>query len=349
MNSNGKKTNSHDHGENGSATEQLHQPLDKVLARDSQDGVSMPIYTGIFMMALNRALLSGATEPEPEDLRSLEEHALAMARDTYREKFDPACNTLDRMHHGEYERFLKQREEIEKGVAHAHANFQDAERALALTLKAGPKPEANTLVTAAFIVAITVTISPTLHDFIFFGIPDELLAWFGSSVCGAFVAAMVTLAILAGRKTRWEWIGVAAGIVLGVGLGALRISSAHGIAEVLFALGLTVVEISAVLLLEWLASGLRRREDEWLLRKDVEDKATGTRDAERAGLDRRQQQLQEVNEAIRKKIAYVEDRTHRNVHLPELEAAALKTAHDGYNAGLNKNRGHLRGTNWRTP
>jgi hypothetical protein len=274
---------------------------------------------------------------------SLEDHARSIARDTYREQFDPEKNAHDRMHHAEYERFLELREEIEKGVAHAQANVYEVERTLANTPKARAKPTVNGWLTAAFIVAITVTVAPTLHDFIFFNIADDLLAWFSSSLCAGFVASMLTVAILSGSETKWSWAGVVAGIALGLGLGALRMSAAQGGAEVLFALGLTIVEISAVLLLEWLASGLRSREHEWEIVKRAEDKALALRDAEYADLERRQSRLKEVNEAIERKIAYVEDRSHRCVHLPELETVAIKAVLDGYNAGIAENLGRLRG------
>jgi hypothetical protein len=247
------------------------------------------------------------------------------------------------MHQAEYERLLEQREEIEKAVAHATANLRESEIALANTPKAGPKPQAKWWLTAAFIVAITVTISPTLHDFVFFGISDDLLAWFGSSVCGAFVASMLTLAILSGRRSRWEWVGVAAGIGIGLGLGALRLSSAEGIAEVLFALGLTAMEVSAVLLLEWLARGLRAHEDEWRAIRPMEEKAVALRDAARTDLERREKQLRDVSDAIGQKIAYVEDRSLRCVHLGELESVVIKAVLDGYNAGIAENVGRLRG------
>jgi hypothetical protein len=233
-------------------------------------------------------------------------------------------------------------------VAHASANVHDAEKALATTAKAGSKPEVSVWLGAAFIVAITVTVAPTLHDLLFYTIPDQMLSWFGSSICAAFIAAMLTWAILSGRRTKWAWAGVAAGIVLGLGLGALRLSSAQGPSEVLFAFGLTIIEVSAVLLLEWLASGLRNREDEWRVIKLAEDKALASRDAELTDLERRQERLQEVSDAIAQKIAHVEDRTHRNVHLPELEAVAIKTVDDGYNAGINENLGRLRGAKGRS-
>jgi hypothetical protein len=317
--------------------------LDNVIDPAPACDAILQMQTGLFHLAHNRAVLSGAVKPNPEDIRSLEEHARSIARDTYRDEFDPKKNVHDRMHQAEYERLLGLRDEIENGVGHAAANVREAEMALANSPKAGAKPQANAWLAAAFIVAITVTIAPTLHDFLFFGIPDEMLAWFGSSACAAFVASMLTLAILSGRRTRWEWVGVAAGIVLGLGLGTLRLSSAKGTGEVLFALGLTVVEVSAVLLLEWLASGLRSREDEWRVIKQAEDKAVGLRDAAVADLARRQTHAKEVSDQIGRKIAYVEDRSHRSLHLPELEAVAVKTVVDGYNAGVAENVGRLRG------
>jgi len=344
MNSNGQKPNPHNHNNFASPP----HPLDNVFSPAPEGGAIFQMQTGIFELAYNRALLSGATEPVPEDICALEEHARAIARDTYREKFDPANNAHDRMHQAEYERLIEQREEIEKGMAHATANVHDTERVLATTPKAGPKPEASAWLAAAFIVAITVTVAPTLHDFLFFTVPDEMLSWFGSSICAAFIASMLTWAILSGRRTKWPRAGIAAGIVLGLGLGALRLSSARGAAEVLFAIGLTIVEVSAVLLLEWLASGLRIREDEWRVMKLTEEEALACRDAELADLERRRKRLQEVSDAIAQKIAHVEDRTHRNVHLPELEAVAVKTVDDGYNAGINETVGRLRGAKRRS-
>jgi hypothetical protein len=343
MRTNGQDATLRDDTEKYSGSHQCLQPLDNVFSPVPQSDPLLQMQTGLFHLGHNRAILSGAVKPNPEDFRSLEEHARSIARDTYREKFDPSSNAHDRMHQVEYERLLEQRDEIEKGVGHAQANVHEAERTLATTAKAGAKPQASGWLAAAFVVALAVTVAPTLHDFIFFTIPDELLSWFGSSLCAAFIASMLTWGILSGRRSKWTWAGVVAGIVLGVGLGALRLSSAEGAAEVLFALGLTIVEVSAVLLLEWLASGLRTREDEWRVIKLAEDKAIACRDAELADLARRQKKLQEVTGAIGQKIAYFEDRAHRNLHLPELEAVAIKAVLDGYNAGIAENVGRLRG------
>ena len=139
---------------------------------------------------------------------------------------------------------------------------------------------------AAFIIVFSITIAPTLHDFVFHTLPDDLLAWFFSSICGAFVGAMLSWGILGGRQPKVTWIGVGAGIALGLGLLAVRLSSADGAGEVLFAIGLTIVEIASVLLLEFLARDLRVKEADWNVRHAAELEALARRDARQQDLVR---------------------------------------------------------------
>ncbi len=338
--------------ENGKPTNgegRLPHPLDNVVVAETPANEAiLGMRTGLFELGRNRALLSGTTVPVPEDARALENHARAMARDTYREVFDPKQHAHDRMRLAEYENQVSQREEAQIGEAHATANLRDEETKLAKTPKAGEKPRAKGWLVAAFIVAITITVAPTLHDFFFHTIADDLLVWFAATTSAAFVACMLTLAILSGRRSTWTWIGGVAGILLGLGLGAVRLSAAEGPAEMLFGVGLTVIEIAAVLLLEWLASGLRNSEDRWLPLKTTEDQAIAARETALADLTRWQSRIKELNQAIAQKIAYVEDRFNRNLHLPELEAVAIKAVLDGYNAGITENVGRLRGAMRRT-
>lgn len=317
-------------------------PLNGVLST-AQGGSVFEMQTGLFNLGRNRALHSGTTESRSEDILALTDHARAMAKQTYRDKYDPEQNTHDAMHETEYRRDLAQREEAEKAEQHAAANLRDAEINLARSHEAGPKPCAYPLLVAAFIVAIMLSVAPTLHDSIFLTIGDDLLNWFGSCLSAAFVGSMLTLAILSGRRTKWTWIGVVAGVILGVGLGAVRVSGANGAGEAMVAVGLTVMEIAAVLLLEWLASGLRTSEAEWLPihRKEIE--AIARRDAAQADLTRWQARVKELDGSIAAKIAFVADRHNRNIHLPELEAVAIKAVLDGHNSGISQNIGRLRG------
>ncbi len=309
----------------------------------AQSGSIFEMQTGLFNLGRNRARESGTTESRREDVLALTEHARAMARQTYRDKYDPKQNAHDAMHEAEYRRDLVRRDEAEKAEAHAAANLRDADIKLARTPKAGDKPTAHLLLVAAFIVAITLTVAPTLHDALFSTLGDEMLAWFASMLSAAFVGGMLTLAILGGRRSTWTWVGVGAGLLLGAGLGAVRLSSAQGAGEVWFAIGLTVVEMAAVLLLEWLASGLRNSEDEWQIKHAAETGAMAARDAAQADLDRWKARIRELNDAIASKIAFVEDRHHRNIHIAELEAVAIKAVLDGYNAGIAENIGRVRG------
>jgi hypothetical protein len=154
---------------------------------------------------------------------------------------------------------------------------------------------------------------------------------------------MLTLAILNGRRSAWSWLGVAAGIILGLGLGAIRLSSAQGVGEALFAFGLTIMEIAAVLLLESLASGLRASEAEWLPRHQAESEAIALRDAAQADLARWQARIKDLSDAITSTIAFVEDRHNRNIHVADVEEHLIKAALDGYNAGISENIGRVRG------
>src|SRR2546428_1480832 len=151
MNSNGQKPNSHD-GHVGSPEQPLH-PLENVFSPAPHTDALLQMQTGLFELGRNRSKLSGTAKPIPADICSLEEHARSIARDTYRDQFDPEKNAHDRMHHAEYERLLELRDEVARGVAHATANVHESEMAFATTPKAGAKPEANGWLTAAFIVA----------------------------------------------------------------------------------------------------------------------------------------------------------------------------------------------------
>jgi len=317
-------------------------PLDNVLGADSDRGTVLEMQTGLFALGYNRAKGSGTAEPIADDLLTLEDHARAMARHTYRDAFDPALHPQDAMHKREYDRDMAARVEAENGEAHAVANLRDAETKLAKTPRAGAKPMANRWLLAGFVSTIAITCAPTIHDVLFHNLGDDGLAWFFSLLCAGLLAIMVTLAIISGRRTSLTWIGVAAGIALGIGLGALRLSSADGAAEVLLAVGFTIVEVAAVLLLEWLASGLRNSEHRWEQFKVVEDEAVNAHAAAQTDLSRWEARVKDLDAKVNRRIAMVEDRHNRNIHLPELEAVAVKAVRDGYSAGIAENLGRLR-------
>ncbi len=323
-------------------------PLANVVVEDQTMGTILAMQTGLFNHAYSRALASGTTVAKPEDIEALENHAIGMARETYREKFDPAQHAHDAMHQAEYERALAQREDAEKGEQQARANVRDAEDACAQTPKAGSKPELKLFVLSSFVVALAISIAPTLHDSLFHTLSDDLLAWFFAAVSASFVGVMLTWAVTSGRSGTLSWIGFGAGVALGVGLFAVRLSSVQDAGEALFATGLTVVEIAAVLLLEYLARDLRTREAAWSLKSAEETQAIARRDACHQDLARWQARVQEKHRAVNEKIALVEDRFNRNIHIEELEQVAVKAVRDGYNRGISENIGRVFGVTRRT-
>ncbi|MFI5089730.1 MAG: hypothetical protein ACHP7P_06700 [Terriglobales bacterium] len=336
------KPNGHDNHNNGNSNGQFH-PLDGVISDTPADGAIMQLRTGLHAMGRNRALASGTTSPIQEDINSLADHARAMARETYCDTFDPAKHPHDKVRQGEYDNRLKDRAEAQQFAMHARANVRDAENDLARTPKAGEKPTPKPWLMPAFIIAITIGVAPTFHDLFFHTLPDDVLAWLVSLTPAAFVGAMLTLAILSGRRTIAHWIGVVGGVGIGIALGAIRLSAAENSGECVFAVGLTIFEIAAVLLLEWLASGLRDAEDKWIEVKKLEDEAIQLRDAATAELARWEARLEEIGRAIRDHIAYVEDRSTRNLQVTELEDVAVKAAVDGYNSGVAENLGRILG------
>ena len=325
----------------GNGTHTDPHPLDNVVAPSAAESI-LTINTGLFSLGRNRALQSGTTEPLQEDIAALENHARATAQETFRDKYDPTKFAHDRMTQAEYEKFLADRAAGECAEAEAAANARDAEERLARTPKAGDKSAIRMSLVIFAVLVIALTVGPTLHDFVFRTVDDDLLAHFFSFLSAACVGALISWAILSGRRTIWRWMGMIAGIVMGLGLGVVRLSAVETVTEGLFAIGLTVVEVSVVLLLEWYALGLRSAEGEWKTRRDIELMAIATADAARSEHSRRVARLQKINDAIAEMISRVEDRHHRN-DVARLEASAVKAVLDGYNAGISENRGHVIG------
>jgi hypothetical protein len=170
-----------------------------------------------------------------------------------------------------------------------------------------------------------------------------MLAWFLALLGAGFVGGMLTLAILNGRATKWTRLGTVAGVAVGIGLCIVRLSTAQDVGQILFAIGFTIMEIAAVLLLELQAVSLRTKEAEWEVRHEAEGKALARREAAAADLDRWQSRLQELAKEIADKIASVEDRHNRHIHIAELEAVAIKAVVDGYYDGIAHNIGIVHG------
>src|SRR3989442_1948084 len=299
----------------------------------------------LFNHGRKRAIDSGALEVREADVCSLKEHANAMARETKRDLFDPRKKEDHRLREQEHKKLLADRTEAEDAVKFSAAALRDAEQSLALVPPV-ERPRPSLVLMWCILVGIAATAAPTVHDFLFSGIEDSVLAWLFSVAGAGFVAAAIVWAILGnvsatGRRSAANWAGLIARIVVSAGLGLLRISGAADTEELLLGIALTIVEIGLTLLPDHVAAGLREQFRDWAARQALRDPAVAALEAAAAEHDRRVARRDEIDAKIAAHIAFVEDLNLRNVNLKELIAQAVKAITDGDHAGVAFNRGHV--------
>ena len=300
----------------------------------------------LFDLGRKRAVEGRALEINDGGIASLEEHARAMARETYREAFDPSRFAHDRLREDEYKKFLRDRGDAETSAKFAAAAVREREEELAKFEPAPTHPESPRLLMCAVLVVIAITVAPTLHDFVFSTIEDDLMAWFLSLATGGFLGALISWGILGsisatGRRTGANWAGLVAGLTITLGLGVFRFSGVQNVGEALLAVALTLVEAGVIVLAEWVASGLRELYREFVTRQTARDEAAARLDAARAEQKRRQDALDEINRRIAEHISYVEERELRHLSVKQLEEVAVKAVRDGYSAGIAENRSRI--------
>jgi hypothetical protein len=302
----------------------------------------------LFEHGREAGLASGALEPREEDSRVLEDHAAAMAQETYREAYDPAQHEHDRLREAEFARLLAEREEAELATKHAAAALGEREEEAARAQSGVRPPETPWALMIAALLVLAISIAPTLHDFIFISIPDELLNWLVSLLSASVVGMFITWGILgnhdtSGHRSHGNVVALVGGIVVSGGLGALRVAHAEGWGEVVFAVALTVVEVGTILMLEACASSLRARRREWAEHEAGVAGAAARLEASQVRLTRCRERAVALNDGVHKHIRYVEERSVRRYNIEEIKAAALKSVLDGYRAGIAETRGYVLG------
>jgi hypothetical protein len=310
-------------------------------------GPVMKMQVDLFDHGKARAVKGGALQPVEEDVTALEHHARAIARETRRALYDPSKHSQDQLRESEYRKLLADRDDHERQAKFADAALRDQENSAAHSCLLDPKPVAPPILVWAAVALIAVTVAPTLHDAVF-AFEDDLVAWLVSFAAGILTGAFITWAIVgaldtSGRRTATATGGLIAGVVIGIGLGVVRLGAATALTEILLAVGLTVVELGAVILIEYAATDLRATLAAWGTRKLASDEATAACQAAGMESDRWQSRLSEINGAIRDHISYVETRALQNLKVEDIEDVAVKATLDGYRQGIAENKGKLLG------
>jgi hypothetical protein len=323
-------------------TKREHQPLADEPAPRSRREVDL------FELGRRRAIDSGAVEPQEHDIRALENHAEAVARETYEERYDPEANPHDAAREAEHIKVLKDRPKIEEALKFGDAELREKDRALSKKEAAGSKPTPHLALLVIATVVIAMTMAPTFADRFLSLVEDDILRMAGAGLIGLLLGGLLTGFILFGHGARGErptvsFLAFGAGLLLAFSCGGIRYSSATETSEVVFAIFLTIMEAAVVVLLEVKASALRHELRAWGERKDIEDVAIRERDTARQERDRLKALLDEANTTIVNHIRYVGSRKPRFASVEEATASAVKQVTDGYFAGLAENRGYLVG------
>lgn len=310
--------------------------------------IILRMHSDLVSYGRERAVDTGDVEPREEDVRILQEHAEAMANEAYREVFDPARHEHDRLREIEYEKLKSDRSEAELVVGHAAANVADLEEEVARAQSNMTAPVTPQVLMFSAVAGLALTIAPTLHDFVFITMRDDILNWAISILSSVVYGIFITWGLLesddaSGRRTTRNWLGLAGGIGVPSGLGLLRVANAADMAETIFAVALTIVEIGIVLLLESRAVTLRVAYQEWAAQDAIVKDVNSRLEAALTQLTRRQQTLAEINDHIATYIRRIEELSIRHFNIDIIKADALKAVRDGYYAGIAFNRGRVRG------
>ncbi len=314
----------------------------------SESGHAMKIYIDMYARGRRRALESGDIEPNPNDLESLTEQAAAAAREVAQETYDPKANPQDKIRESEYQKNLNDRKEAEQGEKHAAGRVREKESVLAKIKGIMQKPTPPAFITVGGISMIALSLMTTNHDIFFYSFEDDILSWGLSLACGLFVGLFVSWSILeaietSGEKSILNWGGFVGGIVLVIGFAVLRLSEADTNAQLILCLALTLIEVGAIILLEFVARGLREETKVWASHKQMIDTADAELQAALQDLKRWQNIISQIDGKLKAHLAYVESKVSRHLNVDRLEANAVKSIKDGYYDGIAVNRGKIFG------
>lgn len=310
--------------------------------------VILRMHSDLVEYGQRRAEVSRDVEVNLDDLAALEEHASAMAEDAYREPYDPSKSKEHELREAEFKKLQHLHPEAELQVNYAAADAFRLEEERAAVKSQMTAPTVPQVLMISAVAGLSLTIAPTLHDYVFITMSDDVLNWAISLLSATVYGVFITWGILeaddaSGRRSVRNWLGLVGGIGVPVGLGILRVANATGGGEILFAVALTIVEVGIVLLLESRARTLRVAYQEWAAQqaalKDVNDRL----EAAAAHLELCRQRLAQISAAITAHIRHVEELAVRNFNIEKIRKDAVRAVRDGYFAGLAANRGYLRG------
>jgi hypothetical protein len=340
----------HDFATNGHSSNTVQQGVDPP-QRGSQrmPGVHLTVESDLFEYGKQFALASGVDREQDEDLRILRAHAEAVASDAARPAYDP--NTLkqdeviEELHQKDVTDLGEGELVLRRGQSTLAQRRDHAARSRA-KVPALPREQSPFLVPAA-VLSLLITIAPALHDYVWV-LDDDLLSWVLSIVTGAVMGVLIQSLIISdnnhtGRRSITNWVGLVAGIGIGIGLFLLRVHGAEGRDQLMFGVALSVLEIAIVVFLEGTAmsrrSALRHREP---FEREASE-AEGLVASQEVEVARHERYVTDLKAKIDGHSRYVEERYVRANYLSQIRETAIKAVESGYFRGIAETRGTIRG------
>jgi hypothetical protein len=346
LNSNGSSASC-----NGTKVPSTRDPAGDIAARGSErmPGVILTVQSGLSEDGRTFARASGITVARDEDRTVLREHADAVANDAARPLYDPNTLAQDKVIENQHQKDLVDRAEDELGLKRSHVTLAERRDEAARTrAKVPPAPkEPSIALNIAAVIALAATIAPAAHDFLWI-MTDELVSWVLSIITGVVFGVLITLLILAdnnhsGRRSLTNWVGLVAGLGVGLAFFLLRIKGADGNEQILFGLAMSALEIAIVLFLEGLAMSRRAALRDRVPLETAANEAEALVAAQQIEVDRRKHNVVELNSKIDAHGRYVEERHVRATYLDQIRETARKAVESGYAKGVAENLGIVSG------
>jgi len=303
----------------------------------------------LFEFGRRRALEGMDYREDSRQIKSLLEHAEAMAREQSAEIFNPKESLHDKILEEDYERAKEEQEEIKKKIPLAEEEYRKRADALS-ELGEPPKPPSIPWWTFVFAVPfIALTVSPSIHDFFFAEIENWQLGWFLSLTGGIAAGLFIGWCLVGTHKNTASlsrYVGLIAGLLFSLALLLIRIVSGGSFDALMFAIGLALLEVSVVVFLDWEGQGLRRK---YRIYKEtvVEfDRRQKLLSASAEEIEKLKEKEKEIEKEVKDYINHLYERESRAKQVDKLIESARKAIIDGYRAGLAENEGRLLGRNF---
>jgi hypothetical protein len=317
-------------------------------AHNSQNGSGIvvpskgvPPLEWICKRGLARARETRSLEPRDDDIRSLSALAKTVAGYVAGAGFDPVAAPEDRLRDALFKKTEAESRQLDQEVRiAAKRSSEEADKAARKRALVGKEPKLPLVAMVTAVGVLAISVAPTLHDFVFHTLADDILNWFFSLAVSALLGVMLAWGLFAESVTISR-TPLVVGTIISLGLGALRISGADSLHEVLFAVGLALMEIGVVLFLDWRAGLFNKASREWTIRLQEAEEAEASSRVQRSEYERLVSERSNREAQILEHVSYVEHRDELAGDSLAREQAYVEAICDSYLQGIAENRGRL--------